>query len=140
MHDVQMGYIGPSQATFVAAYSAGKILLVRRGTSWGFPGGNITRIEPLGVGARRKLFEETGVRVDESLLEKLVTIQKREDHELVLFGAILPDGAFDHLGAHGPRGHEIMKCDVHELADIKLRPWHRTLLYRLTQEKQEYST
>lgn len=61
-----------------------QVLLIRAVIShgrWSLPGGGLNRHETAVAAARRELFEETGIAVDESALVYMTTL-KRPDHDI----------------------------------------------------------
>jgi len=121
-----------SAAAVVAVRSGDEVILVRSGNhQLGFPGGNVLSNERPGMGARRKVQEETGLDIRKQPLQQLGMVHCEGNHILYFFGVSLEDGAFDRLEETGPKGHTIVRCKLSELEGIHLKTKHRQLLIQV---------
>lgn len=129
-------------AVIVAVYCAGTVLLVRNvsDAQWGFPGGMLHVGEKHGIGAKRKVREETGIDISAARLEALDMMPRSRDHNLHFFGVKLPPSAFTDLGTVGPCGHMLRQCPLEELGSIELRPAHKRFLMRMAARVAERTT
>lgn len=74
---VHTSITGTERSRIIVVNEEEKILLVRGmvGSKWTLPGGGIEKNESPLLAAKRELFEETGIEVDQAIIKKVGTIE-----------------------------------------------------------------
>lgn len=122
------------QRTRVIVTSGSKVLLVKgwlAKNEWTLPGGGIKKSENISAAAARELHEETGIKINKSVLERLDHIKSGEyllNYEAEIFLLTL-----EKLEQPRPRFPEILEVswmDKAELGNLKLSKETRILLIK----------